>query len=168
MEPLITAFIIIAAVAIVIQMGVLIAMYAAMKKTSARVSAVAEIVEQRGVPVLNAAHTLLVENGPKLNTIVENALAATTTAKAQVERLDNTISDIVDRTRLQVIRADELVTRTMDKVEETTELVQHTVISPVRYIAGVVSGVTATANTLLGLRRRGRARNGGPEDEMFI
>ncbi len=88
----------------------------------------------------------------------------------QVQRLDATVSDVVDRTRLQVIRADELVSRTLDRVEETTDLVHHTVITPVRQIAAVVQGVTAGAGMLIGRLRGMRRRNGeeGPEDEMFI
>ena len=171
MENWVAIFVVVAAVAIVIQMGLLMAMYISMKKTSDRVNAVAEAVEKRGVPLLETVSGLVTTNAPKINIILDNAMAASATAKTQVDRLDTTVTDIVDRTRLQVIRVDELVTRTMDRVEETTDLVHHTVKSPVRALAGVVSGVTATANLLFGGKRR-RAprgpRNGGPEDEMFI
>jgi len=44
----------------------------------------------------------------------------------------------VDRTRLQVIRADELLNRTMDRIEETTDVVHRTVVSPVRQLSGLV------------------------------
>jgi hypothetical protein len=74
----------------------------------------------------------------------------------------------VDRTRLHVIRTDELVTRTLDRVEETTDLVHHSVISPVRQIAGIVQGLTAGLGALLGKRTRERAGAGQPQDEMFI
>lgn len=171
MDNWVAAFVVVAAVAIVIQMGLLMAMYISMKKTSDRVNAVAEAVEKKGIPLLETVSGLVATNAPKIDVILDNAMAASTTAKRQVERLDVTVSDIVDRTRLQVIRVDELVTRTMDRVEETTDLVHHTVISPVKAIAGVLSGVTTTANLLFGGKRRrpGRGpRNGGPEDEMFI
>ena len=171
MENWVAIFVIVAAVAIVIQMGLLMAMYISMKKTSDRVNAVAEAVEKRGVPLLETVSGMVTTNAPKINIILDNAMAASTTAKHQVDRLDTTVTDIVDRTRLQVIRVDELVTRTMDRVEETTDLVHHTVISPVKALAGVLSGVTTTANLLFGVKRRRKPsnpRNGGPEDEMFI
>ena len=171
MENWVAIFVIVAAVAIVIQMGLLMAMYISMKKTSDRVNAVAEAVEKRGVPLLETVSGLVTTNAPKVNIILDNAMAASATAKQHVDRLDTTVTDIVDRTRLQVIRVDELVTRTMDRVEETTDLVHHTVISPVKALAGVLSGVTTTANLLFGAKRRRKSpgpRNGGPEDEMFI
>src|SRR5215472_17387881 len=103
MDNWVAAFIVIAAVAIVIQMGLLMAMYISMKKTSDRVNAVAEAVEKKGLPLIETVNGLVTTNTPKINIILDNAMAASTTAKQQVERLDITVSDIVDRTRLQVI-----------------------------------------------------------------
>src|ERR1700723_3752283 len=47
------------------------------------------------------------------------------------------------RPKLQVICADELLTRTLDRVEQTSDMVHSTVISPVRQVSGIVRGVTA-------------------------
>jgi hypothetical protein len=78
----------------------------------------------------------------------------------------------VDRARLQVIRADELLTRTMDRVEQTSEMVHKTVISPVRQLAGVMQGITVGLEFLFGgrVRRDGNRneRQAVPQDEMFI
>jgi len=84
-----------------------------------------------------------------------------------MERVDATITDIVDRTRLQVIRADEFVNSTMDKLEETREAVQKTVVSPVRQLSGLMHGVSAGFEALFS-RRRGRTSVTAPQDEMFI
>jgi hypothetical protein len=84
-----------------------------------------------------------------------------------MERVDATLTDIVDRTRLQVIRADEFVNSTMDKLEETREVVQRTVVSPVRQLSGLMHGLGAGFETLFS-RRRGRASVNAPQDEMFI
>jgi hypothetical protein len=80
---------------------------------------------------------------------------------------------VVDRARLQIIRGDELLSRTLDRVEETSDMVHKTVVSPVRQFAGLIQGVTAGLEFLLGNRAR---KNGGsrearrpvPQDEMFI
>ena len=136
------------------------------KKSSARMQALAEEVQRRALPTLDAAQSLLTTTKPKIEEFVANAAAASATIRSQVERLDATVSDVVDRTRLHVIRADELVTRTMDRVEETTELVHHTVVSPVRQVAGLIQGLTTGLGMLLG--RRSRSHAGQPQDEMFI
>ena len=51
------------------------------------------------------------------------------------------MNDVIDRARLQVIRADELLNRTMDRVEETTDMVHRTVVSPVRQLSGLMPSV---------------------------
>ncbi|MBZ5566800.1 MAG: hypothetical protein LAN64_03000 [Acidobacteriia bacterium] len=153
-------------VALALQIGILLAILAAVKKSSARMQALAEEVQRRALPTLDAAQSLLQTTKPKIEELVANAAASSATIKSQLERLDATVNDVVDRTRLHVIRADELVTRTMDRVEETTDLVHHTVISPVRQIAGIVQGLTAGLGALLG--RRSRHHAGQPQDEMFI
>jgi hypothetical protein len=85
-----------------------------------------------------------------------------------MERLDATISDAIDRTRLQVIRADELLNRTLDRVESTTDLVHKTVVSPVRQLSGLVQGITSGVEFLIGSKRRQRNGVPVPQDEMFI
>ena len=62
---------------------------------------------------------------------------------------------------------DELLNRTLDRVESATDLVHKTVLSPVRQLSGLVQGITSGLEFLIGSRRK---RNGVPvpQDEMFI
>ena len=71
------------------------------------------------------------------------------------------MNDAVDRARLQIIRGDELLTRTMDRVESTSEIVSRTVTSPVRKVSGIIQGVTAGVEFFLGSRgeERPHSRN---------
>ncbi len=87
----------------------------------------------------------------------------------QLARIDATLTDALDRTRLQVIRADELLNRTMDKVEETSEVVHKTVISPLRQVNGLMSAISTGVEVFLGQKRRHPKNGAGvPQDEMFI
>lgn len=166
-ESLITVFIIVAAIAIVIQSGILAALYLSMKRSSARVEAVAREVERRALPVLDAANSLLNDNRPKVDLAVDNLAATSTLLRSQMERLDLTVTDIVDRTRLQVIRADEMISRTLDRVEETTDIVHHSVLSPVRQAAGLVQGLMAGVSAYFG-RKMTRENSPVHDEEMFI
>ena len=49
---------------------------------------------------------------------------------AQTQKVDAALTAFMDRARLQAIRADEMLTRTFDQVEDTSSKVQHTVLSP--------------------------------------
>jgi methyl-accepting chemotaxis protein len=163
------AFTAVTAAAVVIQAGMLVGMYLAVRKTGAKVESLAAEVKTKVLPTADLVQSTLIELRPKIETLVENVSESSGLVKGQLNRVDATVNDVLDRTRLQVIRADELLNRTMDKVEETTEIVHRTVVSPIRQLAGVVQGLSAGVEYFLGAKRR-RRNNGvaAPQDEMFI
>jgi hypothetical protein len=162
-------FIGVTAAAVVLQACILVGMYLAVRKSTAQVEAIAAEVKTKVLPTAEIAHSMILDLRPKIETVVGNISEASTIIRAQLERIDLTVSDVVDRTRLQVIRADEMVGQTLDRIEETREIVTKTVVSPVRHISGLVHGITTGFEAFFGGRRY--RRNGGsvaPQDEMFI
>ena len=131
--------------------------------------ALATEVTSKALPTLETAQSMLIELRPRIETLATNAAESTTILRGQLGRLDATLSDILDRTRLQVIRADELLNRTMDKVEETSEVVHKTVLSPLRQVSGLMNAISTGVEVFFGQKRR-HPRNGMgvPQDEMFI
>jgi ABC-type transporter Mla subunit MlaD len=180
MDDKLTLFIAITAAAVVLQMLILLAMYLAVRKLGTRIEALAGKVEEttgtlvpKVLPLLEEVAAMQKEvkafaesARPKVNVILDNLSNITTTTRGSVDRIDATVNDAVDRIRLQVIRGDEMLTRTMDRVEETTEKVQHTVMSPVRQVSGIAQAISAGIGTFF--HNQKRRRNGGPSDEMFI
>ena len=143
MDPVLKIFIYATAVAVILQMFILLGLALSLRKTSAKVEALASEVHGRALPILSSAETIINQSRGKIDIVMNNLVSTTGTLKTQMDRLDATVNDIVDRTRLQVIRADDIVTRTLDRVEETSEMVQNTVVSPVRQISGIMQGVSA-------------------------
>jgi len=168
-----TVFIALTGIAVLLQAGVLMAMYFTMRKSGERMEALASEVKTKVMPTVEQAQQMLTEMRPKLEGIVDNLEGATTVIRSQIQRVDATVTDAMDRARLQIIRGDELLTRTMDRVEQTSDMVQKTVVSPVRQLSGLMQGITVGLEFLFGGRNR---RNGGsreerrpvPQDEMFI
>jgi methyl-accepting chemotaxis protein len=169
-ETLITIFIVVAAAAIVIQAGILFGLFLSFKKTTERVETIARNVETKAIPLLDSAKTILDENGPRLKEITTNLSETTATLKTQLTRVDATLNDVLDRTRLQVIRVDDMVSRTMDKVEETTEMLQSTVVSPVRKLTGIMQGLSVGLGAYIQRRRKASldAMTATEDDELFI
>jgi hypothetical protein len=161
-------FVAVITAAFVVQAGVMVALYLAVRKSSTRMEVLAAEVKSKTMPMLESAQSLMTEIRPKIDSIVENVSQSTSLVRAQMHRLDATVNDALDRTRLQVIRADELVSRTLDKVEETTEAVHRTVVSPIRRVSGLYQGLTAGLEYFFGIRRRPRESVGVPQDELFI
>jgi methyl-accepting chemotaxis protein len=161
-------FVGVTAAAVVLQAGILVGLFLAVRKTSARVEALAAAVTTKVLPTVEIANSMLLDLRPKIETMVENVTESSTMVREQIERIDATVSDVIDRTRLQVIRADELVNGTMDRLEQTRDVVHKTVISPIRQVSGLIQGVTAGLEFLVGSRRRHRDEVNVPQDEMFI
>lgn len=166
-------FVALTGIAVLLQAGVLLAMYLAMRKSSQRMEELATDVKTKVMPTVAQAQEMITTLRPQIETIVENLSETTTTLRSQVQRVDATVNDAIDRARLQVIRADELLSRTLDRVEQTSDMVHKTVVSPVRQLSGLMQGITVGLEFLFGGRHR---RNGGsreerrpvPQDEMFI
>ena len=156
-------------IAVLIQSAVLIGILLTVRKSSAKMEALADDLNKRVTPAIESVNAFVQTARPQMENMVANLNETTTLLKDQVQRIDGTISDIMDRTRLQVVRADELVSRTMDKVETTTEFVQHTVISPVRQVAAVIQALTAGLGVFAGRRQsNGNGARVQQNDEMFI
>ena len=168
-DTLLGIFIAVTAVAVVIQAGILVGLYVAVRKSTAKMEALATQVTDKALPTMETVQAMLVEIRPKLDVMTVNLSESSTLVRNQLGRLDATLTDALDRTRLQVIRADELLNRTMDKVEETSDAVHKTVISPLRQVNGLMSAISTGVEVFLGQKRR-QPKNGAgvPQDEMFI
>ena len=166
-------FVALTGIAVLLQAGILLAMYIAVRKSTEQLQALANDVKTKVMPTVTQAQEMITQLRPSVETIVENVADTTTILRAEVKRVDATVNDVVDRARLQVIRADELLSRTLDRVEQTSDIVHKTVVSPVRQISGIVQGITVGLEFLFS--RVGRRNGGGreerrpvPQDEMFI
>jgi methyl-accepting chemotaxis protein len=172
MDEKLTLFIAITAGAVILQMLLLAGMYFTLRKLAGHLKTVTDQVKTQALPLLENGKNLQAQmqrildtSQPKLELVLDNAAAITTTAHTGIGRVETTLNDVLDRARLQIIRADEMVTRAMDSVEETTEKVAHTVTSPVKHASGVMHGISTGFGTFFGQKK---PRKPGPADEMFI
>ena len=168
-DNLLRIFIAVTTIAVAIQAGILVGLYFAVRKSTAKMEALATEFKTKALPTMETAQSMLVELRPKIEAITANVSESSTVVRNQISRLDATLTDVLDRTRLQVIRADELLNRTMDRVEETSEVVHKTVVSPLRQVSGFMTAISTGVEVFLGQKRR-HPRNGMgvPQDEMFI
>jgi ABC-type transporter Mla subunit MlaD len=165
---LLDLFIIAMSIAVILQMGILVALLVSVRKSSARMESLAGELHRRALPALDTVHHILADSRPRLNSVMENVSATTGAVRAQAERLEATLDDVLDRARLQVIRADELASRALDHVEVTAENVQGSIAAPARQLSGVMQGVAAGLEAYFRgnrTRRRGEVRQ---DEEMFI
>jgi len=168
-STIITIFVIVAAVAIVLQMVILFALYKGLRQTSARVEGIADRLEQQASPVLTTASAILEDAKPKLAAITTNLEESSAAIRAHVGQIGDATGEIVERVRLQAARLDDFIVHTSRKVEATSELLQAKVFSPMRRIRAIVTALNAGLS-MLRSNRQHRHNNGDAveDEEMFI
>ena len=118
-------------------------------------NAIASIVETKTGPILdrNAMHSD--GSGAEGEEYWGNADQISSTVRVKVDELSVTMTelnatmrDINGRTRVQVQRADNIVSDALHATEEVSQSVQQGIKGPVKQIAGVIAGVKAAMETL--------------------
>ena len=170
MNTTIAIFVIVAAVAIVVQMGILIALYVGMRQTASRVEGIAGRLEQQAGPLLTTASSILEDAQPKIAEITSNLAESSATVRAHVSQMAETTGEIMERARLHAIRMDEFVGNTMGKIETASEILETRVLSPVRRVQAIIQAVNAGLGVLRPRKSKNSSRRSGVEqdEEMFI
>src|ERR1700687_6080522 len=125
-DTLLKFFIAVTAIAVAVQAGILVALYLAVRKSTARMEALATEVKSKVLPTVETAQSIMEELRPKIEIMSTN-------------------------------------------FAETSDVVNKTVISPLRQVNGLMAAISTGVDVFLGQKRR-HPRNGGgvPQDEMFI
>jgi len=166
---IITAFVVVAAVAIVVQVVILFVLYKALRQTSERMEGIAGRLEEQATPVLATAAAILDDAKPKIAEITTNLAETSASVRSHVSEVGHATSEIMERARLQAARLDEFVISAAQKVEATSELLQHKVLSPMRRVRAVVTALNAGLSLFRSNRPPKRNSSGEVEDEeMFI
>jgi hypothetical protein len=76
-------------------------------------------------------------------------------------------ADVLERAKVDIARADELVTEILGRVERAAEAAERGVLGPVREISALIAGVREGLGYLFG-RRRPAGQKRGSEEQLFI
>jgi hypothetical protein len=140
-ENWIAVFVMIVAIAAVVQATMMIGMFLGLRKTQARIEQLAEQMNTRVTPTLTAIQSFVEETRPHIAEIVADAAEITGRARGQVQRADRVMSEGLERLRLQLIRTDQIVTGALDTVEEAGTKLRRGVLGPVQSVVAVVRGI---------------------------
>jgi ElaB/YqjD/DUF883 family membrane-anchored ribosome-binding protein len=167
---LLTVFIAVTSVAVVLQMVTLIGMYLTMKRATVQAESIALDFQRRTVPLIENARDILADATPKLKEATANLAEASATLKQQAETLGDTAVEMAIRARNKVAQADDMVTRTLERVEKATGAVQNSVLSPVRRVNGVLQAISVGIGAFLHQKRdaRGEGERRTNDEGMFV
>lgn len=126
-----------------------------------------EPVAERAGPMLETLSSTSIELAPRMIEISADVLEISKSAKEQVHRLGELLTDISDRARAQVARIDGAVEQTVGNVQQAGESVRDAVLTPVRQVNGVLAGIR-TAISVYSRGHRQSVDHATQDEEMFI
>ena len=111
-------FSIVAAIALMVQVGILTALFLQLKRTTESINRVVNDLHSRLGPILTRTQFLLDDTQPKISTMVDDASHIVYLARGQAQKLDRVFTDATDRLRGQLVHADRILTGTLEAVED--------------------------------------------------
>jgi len=169
MSGWVEAFIVIAGVAIVVQMGILLAMYFQMRSAIQDFTRIANDFHTRVNPILYRINRILEDSEDRIASIMSDASEMTRVARSQAQKVDRVFTDAVERLRLQVVRADHILTGALEVIEETGAQFRSKLWGPVQKASALLRGLKVGLDYLRGMQRsRPQSESATQDEELFI
>ena len=159
MEGLLTLFVVLTAVAIITQAGVLLGMYFMSKRLSEQVERFMKETREMMVPIRSIAENL--------RTASANLVEIGLSARDQFRRVEAMVTDTGEALHVQLERFDRVSQNVMDRINETAEIVQDSVVRPVREVAAVAKGLSRGFGAFF-FGRRSTVDQAHQDEELFI
>src|SRR5580693_3862022 len=162
-------FILIAAIAIVIQMAILLGMFLQLKTSMREFTRIANDLQGRVDPILTRVNRILEDSEGRISSVMGDTAEITRIARGQAQKIDRVVTDTIDRLQIQVIRADQILTGAMEVVDEAGSKFRSTLWGPIRQASAVMKGIKVGLDML-------RRQQGGvvesdvasQDEELFI
>ena len=119
MEFWLEVFSIVAAIALVVQVVILGALFFELRRTTEKVNKLIGDLQTRVGPMLTRVQILLDDTQPRISEMVADASHVVYLARGQAQKMDRVLTEASDRLRGQLVHADRILSGTLEAVEET-------------------------------------------------
>ncbi len=174
MESWMPFFVVVTALAIVVQAVVLIALFIQLRRTAARVEQVVTDLNTKLTPLISRVQILVDDVSPRISGIVADASEVVRLARGEAQKVDRILSEALERLRMQLIHVDHVLTGAMEAVEEAGSHLRQTVWGPVVRATALIRGVQAGIDFFRSARQRrgplepGESSTEQQDEGMFI
>jgi uncharacterized protein YoxC len=171
MQTWIAVFVVVAAVAIVIQVAILSALFFEMRRTMQRLEQFTNDLQTRVGPILTRVQLLLDDTQPKISELVADAAHVVYLARGQAQKMDRVFTEASDRLRGQLVSVDRIITGALETVEEAGAQFRRSVWKPMHKVSALVTGIKVGLDLLRsrqGSHKPHRDDSVEHEEELFI
>ena len=163
-----TIALILVALAVLMQAGVMIAIWLALRKIPGQIEAVRADVKQRLDPLVQSVTEIVSNAREPLRAVGTDLAEISRMLRERTGDVDALVAELVDKSRAQVIRMDRMVSDLAQKVEATSEAVQRGVLVPVQEVSAVLKGFQAGLEFLFSRRRTTSVSEAAQDEQLFI
>jgi len=135
------------ALGVLIQAGVLLGMAFGLRKLQVKLEHILNHTTEHALPLIASTKATLEDLSPKLKTISANLVDISETLKSESHNIKGSVDDVLEKTRAQTARVDEMVSGTLDGISQASAAIQHGIEVPLRHISGIFNGLRAGFET---------------------
>jgi hypothetical protein len=162
-QTLLTIFVIVAALALVIQAGMLIGLFVVARSLQTKIMALLPDI-QNVIGISKRTIETVEKHAEKIGATSGAILDVT---QQQLVKIDDLLTDASTRAKVQMERAEMVLDDAMTRTQQTVSLIQRGVVRPVREVYGVFAGIRTTLSQL-GRGGRPTVDHATSDEEMFI
>jgi hypothetical protein len=159
LEGLLTLFVALTAIAIFTQAIVLVGIYFLSKRLSEQVDRFMRDTREMMVPIRSVAENL--------RTASANLVEIGLSARDQFRRVEAMVTDTGEALNVQLERFDRVSQNVIDRINETADIVQDSVVRPAREVAAVAKGLSRGLGAFF-FRSRSTVDQARQDEELFI
>lgn len=164
------AFVIISAIALCIQAGMLAGIYKTTKKLEAAINPLVPKVETL-IPQVESlvvkTNSTVEQSGKQIAEITSKANEILDSTKRQMATVEDFVGDATARAKVQLERVELVLDDTLSRAHETVAVVHDGIMRPLREVSGIAAGLRAALGSL-SRGNRPTVDRATSDEEMFI
>ncbi len=146
-DTLLIIFVGLTGLAVLLQAGVLLGMFFAVRKSAKLITAATDELKTTVLPMVHSTRQLVDKIYPDVVTVTTGLAQLTASARREASEIDVSPAELIKGIKRQVQRIDSMLTVGLDRVERAGDALETTVAAPVRQINGVLAAIRATIDT---------------------
>jgi ABC-type transporter Mla subunit MlaD len=158
-----TAFVIISAIALCIQAGMLAAIYKTTKQLQEAINPLLPKVDS----LVSMASATVEQSSRQITEITTRANDILDSTKRQLAIVEEVVGDAAERAKVQMERVELVLDDTLSRAHETVAVVHDGIMRPLREVNGIAAGVRAALGSLA-RGNRPTVDRATSDEEMFI